>query len=130
MDFIKHWIKRNNKMRPLLIFSLFVLLQSCASNQFIVDKKGVDETQYQADLEECKAYAEQLKTGKTVAKSAGFGALVGVAIGAALGDSDMAARMAGAGAVQGGAGGAIDADRSKDDIVKSCLAQRGYRVLN
>ena len=117
-------------MRSLLIFSMFVLLHSCASNQFIVDKKGIDEVQYQADLEECKAYSEQLKTGKTVAKSAGFGALVGGVIGVALGDADMAARMAGAGAAQGAAGGAIEGDRSKDDIVKSCLSQRGYRVLN
>lgn len=118
-------------MRALSL-SIIVLLftSACASNQYVIDTKGVDQAQYQIDLDECKAYRDQLKTGKTVGKSAAFGAVIGAAIGAALGDSDTAVRMAGGGAVQGGAGGALDGNRSKDEIVKSCLSQRGYRVLN
>lgn len=117
-------------MRFLHVMWTTLLLFTCASNQYLVDTKGVDMQQYELDLEECKAYAEQLKTGKTVAKSAGFGALVGAAIGAALGDSDLAADMATSSAIQGGAVGGIEGNRSKHEIVKSCLRQRGYKVLN
>ncbi len=115
----------------LLVSLIFVaFISGCASNQYVVDTKGVDMEQYQMDLEECKAYRSQLNTGKTVGKSAAFGAVMGAAIGAALGDSDSAARLAGATAVQGGAGAALEGDRSKDDIVKNCLQGRGYRILN
>lgn len=117
-------------MQLFLILWASLFLITCASNQFLVDTKGIDMQQYEIDLEECKAYADQLKTGKTVAKSAGFGALVGAAIGVALGDSDTAARMATGGAIQGGAAGGLEGNRSKDGIVKSCLRQRGYKVLN
>jgi len=118
------------ELRFSFVLFLMLVMQACASNQYIVDTKGIDQAQYERDLEECKAYREQLKTGKTVGKSAAFGAVVGAAIGAALGDSESAIKLAGAGAAQGGAGGAIEGDRNKDDIVKNCLSQRGYRVLN
>ena len=107
-----------------------VAVSSCASNKYVIDKKGVDMAQYQQDLEECKEYRDEVGSGARTAKSAAAGAVIGGVIGAILGNSDTAATAAGVGAVQGGAGSALEGDREKDQVVKNCLRGRGYRVLN
>lgn len=110
---------------------LIVGLGACATKNAIVDTKGIDEAKYQQDYSECEAYADQVATGDTVAKSAGFGAFVSGAITAVLGgDSSSIARSAGAGAVGGGAAGAMQGESEKGQVLRNCLRGRGYRVLN
>lgn len=112
---------------PLII----MLLGGCASKQrIIIDRQGTDVSQYPRDLAECRQYAEQVPTGEEAAKGAVGGAVIGAAVGAIFGDSRTAARGAGAGAVTGGARGAGKAGNEKDRVVKNCLRNRGYRVLN
>lgn len=96
----------------------------------IVDMKGVDPAQYRIDLSECEDYADQVTVGTRVAGGAAAGAVVGGLIGAAVGDSDTAKRSAGAGAVAGGARGTGDVVRERQTVVRNCLRQRGYAVLN
>ena len=55
---------------------------------------------------------------------------MGGLVGAALGDSRTAQRAAGVGAVSGGARGAGATKQEKDVVVKNCMRNRGYRVLN
>ncbi len=115
----------------ILLPLLAVLLGGCASKQrIIIDQQGTDMSLYQRDLAECRQYAEQVPTGEEAAKGAAGGAILGAAIGAIFGDSRTAARGAGAGAVTGGARGAGKAGNEKDRVVKNCLRNRGYRVLN
>lgn len=115
-------------MRSLMVATALAMA-GCAYKP-IVDMKGVDQGKYEQDLAECRQYADQ-------AHGAGTGAVVGAAAGAALsygvsravGGRDPSAAARG-GAVVGGASGAGAGARNKRDVVRRCLAGRGYSVLN
>jgi hypothetical protein len=103
-------------------------MSACSAHpEPIVDTKGMDRSAYESDLEECRAYAEQIQTRDGVAKGAAGGAAVGAATGAISGD---AARGAGYGGIWGGTRSGLDADREKQRVVKNRLRGRGYKVLN
>ena len=90
-----------------------LLTSACASSKrVVVDKQGIDEAQYQQDLSDCRAIADEVSTGRDAA------------------DHGTAGRMAGGGAVIGAAGKAGDAEQEKSQVVKNCMRGRGYRVLN
>ena len=108
-----------------------LLLSACAStDRVIVDKQNVDEAQYQRDLADCQATADQVGTGRDAAEGAVGGALIGGVLGAIFGNSGTAGRMAGGGAVVGGASKAGGAQQEKQQVLKNCMRGRGYRVLN
>lgn len=117
---------------PLLFVTSLLVLASCRAtdDRPIVDMQGVNLTQYNADLAECRAYADEVEAGREVVQGAVAGAVVGGAIGAAVGNSNTAQRGAGAGAVAGAARGAGDSVRERERVVRNCLLGRGYRVLN
>ncbi len=98
----------------------------------IVDMKGVNESAYEKDLQECQAYAkDQSGMGETAAKGAGAGAIVGGLLGLVTGGNKTGIiQAAGAGAVIGGAGGAFSGNQAQEAIVNRCLSGRGYKVLN
>ena len=80
-----------------------LLTTACASSKrVVVDKQGIDEAQYQQDLSDCRAVADEVSTGRDAA----------------------------GGAVIGAAGKAGDAEQEKSQVVKNCMRGRGYRVLN
>jgi uncharacterized protein YcfJ len=109
-------------------------LSGCAAQQPgrdpIVDMKGVDPVQYEEDLAVCKQYAEQVGVARDTATGALVGAAIGGLAGAAADDSDSAKRAAGVGAVVGGAHGAFSGIEERDRVIRSCLRNRGYAVLN
>ena len=115
------------------IGTVCMLLVACASKP-IIDSKGVDMVQYQADLQDCAQVAELVETGKQIAKSTGAGAAVGAAVGVVTsvitGDASDIAYSAAYGAVGGGSTGAFKADEEKARVIKNCLRNRGYSVLN
>src|SRR6056297_3033635 len=90
-----------------------LLLAGCASDP-IIDDTAVDSVQYQKDLEECREVAQQVKAASTIGKSALFSAAFGAATGA----------------ISGVGGGGLKADEEKSTVIKNCLRQRGYKVLN
>ena len=109
----------------------FLVLAGCTTtDEIIIDEKSVDMTQYRQDLAECRSYASQVKTGEKTAKGAGSGAVVGGLTGAIFGGTSGAVTGAGAGAVAGGVKGADEGERTEVDVVKRCLAGRGYHLLN
>jgi hypothetical protein len=114
----------------MVMLSALLLAAGCANRNIIIDPKGVNMTQYNQDLSECTALAEQVNVGGQTAGRALAGAAVGAAIGAAVGNSDTAQRGAGVGAVAGGAEGAGRAASEKQAVVRNCLRNRGYSVLN
>ncbi|WP_114638249.1 glycine zipper family protein [Polynucleobacter necessarius] len=122
-----------NKLLTLTALTTAVLV-GCAGADVrpIVDMKGVNESAYEKDLQECQAYAkDQSGMGSTAAKGAGAGAVVGGLLGLVTGgNASGIAQAAGAGAVIGGAGGAFSGNQSQEAVVKRCLSGRGYRVLN
>jgi hypothetical protein len=116
-----------------VVFLVSLLLTACASKP-IVDTKGVDMVQYQEDLQDCAEIAEQVDTTNQVAKSAAAGAAVGAAFGVVTsvitGDASAIGYSAAYGGVGGGSAGAFEADDEKAMVIKNCLRNRGYVVLN
>jgi uncharacterized protein YcfJ len=106
------------------------LVAGCAahSSKPIIDPAGVDMEQYEADIAACEEIATQVD--QKVGEGAARGALVGGLIGAVLGDTESVVRSAGVGAVAGGAGGAATTEKEKSEVVKNCLRNRGYQILN
>lgn len=114
-----------------MIAAPLLLLAACQSGpRVVIDPKGVDQAAYRQDLAECTQIADQAKPGRSALRGALGGAVIGGALGGVLGDRGTAGRMAGAGAVVGGASQAGEGSASRDDILKNCMRGRGYRVLN
>jgi hypothetical protein len=114
-------------VRTTVLLLALLLGAACASKKPIIDTAGVDMAQYERDLADCEQVATQVDTGGTAVKSAAAGAAVGAALGAIWGD--VGASAAG-GAVSGGAGGLLSADEETARVIKNCMRNRGYAVLN
>jgi hypothetical protein len=98
----------------------------------VVDKKGVDENQYQQDLAECQNLSTETEAiaangAKKAAGGAAVGALLGLVSG---GNTTNIAQAAGIGSVIGGASGLYSGNSDKQNIIRRCLSGRGYKVLN
>jgi hypothetical protein len=104
--------------------------QSSPKQRVIVDTKGMDPAVYEQDLAECSTLADQAKPGSSAMRGALGGAVIGGALGGIFGDSRSAGRMAGGGAVIGGASQAGAGYSERDQVLRNCMAGRGYRVLN
>ncbi len=116
------------------VIPLVIALTGCATTgtgsnfRPLVDNKGVDLNRYEADLQECQAYAKSTpNAGKSGAGGAAVGAALGLALALIGGDQKLAS--AGAGAVVGGALGASAGETSQREIIRKCLTGRGYKVL-
>ena len=110
-------------------------LAGCAapmhSYQPLVDG-DTTSTQYQRDLEDCRAYA---MTKPSAENSAAVGAIIGALAGVALlalsgGRDGWGNEMAGVGALIGGVEGYSKGADGQQGVVKRCLAGRGYQVLD
>ena len=118
--------------KPLLIIPFLIttfFIAACAQ-QPIIDTKGVNMAQYDQDLHECEAYADQVLVTRQAAAGAVAGAVVGAVVGAAVGNHETAQRGAGAGAALGASKGTGRALSEKRRVVHNCLRNRGYSVLN
>ena len=119
-------------MKKLVLLSSILLLftfTGCARHaQIIIDPHGVDMGQYQADLAECQHLARQVhsKVGGGVVG----GAIVGAVVGKIIGGNRTAVKTAKLGALSGGLSGGAATMQERDRVVKNCLRNRGYQVLN
>jgi outer membrane lipoprotein SlyB len=102
----------------------------CASHRsdVIIDPAGVDMGRYQQNLAECQQIAQQVHE-KTLGSALG-GGVVGGAVGGIVGGSETAVKGAGVGAVVGAARGTAATQHEKQVVIKNCLRNRGYKVLN
>jgi hypothetical protein len=116
--------------------------QSGAVN-VIVDMEGVDQAQYQKDLQSCQGAsvqvqektAEREKVAGTTARTAAVGAAAGAISGGS--GSQGAKTGAAVGVVAGTARNAknrreakADTNNEREMVVKNCMRGRGYTVLN
>ena len=112
-----------------ILVLLALLAVGCAGkSKPVIDPAGVDMGKYQSDLAECEQIATQVE--QKAGEQAVGGAVVLGAIGAVLGGSDGAKKGAGVGLIGGAAEGARDTNRERALVVKNCLRNRGYKVLN
>lgn len=111
-----------------IILSLFTLSGCARNSKIIVDPKGIDMGQYHADLAECRQLAEQVesKTGGGIIGGAAIGAVVGEIVGG--GDRTRIGTQLGA--LKGGLRGGAATRHERTKVVKNCLRNRGYHVLN
>ena len=117
-------------MRMLMLTVIGLLAACTTTDEIIIDRKGVNMAAYDQDLAECREYSKGVKTAEKGARGAATSAVIGGAVGAILDGPDGAARGAGIGAVTGGARGVGEGEREEVQVVKRCLAGRGYKVLN
>lgn len=123
---------------PRILFVLLntLLLVSCSSiedltgNNPIIDTQRVNLAHYEADLQQCQNYANEVAIAQKATSGAVTGAVVGGVFGAVVGNSGTAKKGAGIGAVGGGARGVGEGVRERERVIKRCLIGRGYRVLN
>ena len=116
-----------------ICLALCVSMTGCASmgrgSSYVplVDTAGKDASTLAADVQQCQEYAKQRANAET-------GAMVGaIAVGllsAFLAPRGYRNQVAGRGAVLGAIGGAGEAGGTQEDVIKRCLAGRGYNVLN
>ena len=120
----------------VLLVCAFCLLASCrqvdeiTGNRPIVDTKGINPQVYEADLQDCYIFADEVQAGRKILAGAATGAVVGSVIGAAAGNSETAKRGAGVGAASGALSGTSNGMQERQRVVRNCLVGRGYRVLN
>ena len=120
----------------LTLFVSTAFLGGCATQQMganyrpIIDSRGVDFNRYEADLKDCQQYAHQTAGA---AESAAAGAVAGAALGAVLaaaaGSRYSRNQSARVGAVGGAVGAAAEGENNQRNIIRKCLAGRGYSVL-
>ncbi len=126
-----------------LLVAMPVVAQAQNAPNVVVDMEGVDQAQYNADLQACQGTGTQVQAQEPeregVARTAARGAAVGAAAGAISGNSgsDGAKAGAGVGVVAAGARNARGRREAKsqtkaeqDAVVKNCMRGRGYNVLN
>jgi hypothetical protein len=121
-------------MRTFTLVALMLLAVACTSDP-IIDTRGVDEAQYHNDLAACRQYADQVDIASGAAGGTAVGAAGGAALGAVLGwITGNPGTGAALGAVSGGATGGVSGGGSRaarqDRIVRNCLRERGYAVLD
>lgn len=112
-----------------IIISLFALSGCARHSKIIVDPKGVDMGQYRADLAECKQLAEQVDDSKA-GKGMVAGGVIGAIAGEIVGGGNRTRIGAGLGALKGGVAGGASTKRERTRVIKNCLRNRGYRILN
>lgn len=112
----------------VLVASL-VALFGCATYQPIVDT-GAAKGDYPTDLTECRQIATQANPVVNAAAGAGAGAIIGALFGAVVCGRHCAEFGARVGAVNGGINGAVGTAAEQNEIVRRCMLDRGYSLLN
>lgn len=118
------------KTKSLVVF--LVVLVGCAGASYrpIIDTQGVDFNRYENDLRQCQQFATQ--TGDATQKAAvgaAAGAILGSVLAAAAGGGYDRSATARVGAVTGAVSGGAQGETDQRNIIRRCLAGRGYRVL-
>lgn len=125
--------------RVLFAVAAAALVSGCATSSGytdmgytpLVDLKPGQGLNYQQDLSECAAYAQQRAgAGASAAGGAVFGAIVGGLLGAALGGHNMARDMAILGGATAAGQGAAMGEGTQRDIIRRCMSGRGYTILD
>lgn len=112
------------------IVVLGLSIQPANAQEFMIDSKGTDMSNYYSDLKECQAFAAEKSIAGEAIGGAVAGAAVGAVIGVAIEGSSWADEGASWGGIEGAAEGAYSGYEKKKDVTRQCLIGRGYKVLD
>ena len=119
-------------MKRFVALTVVVLLAACAGASYrpMIDSRNADMNKFEADLRDCQQYATQVAgAGTGAAAGAVVGALFGAVLAAAAGSRYDRGATARVGAVTGAAGGGAQGETDQRDVIRRCIAGRGYTVL-
>jgi len=119
-------------MKRFLALTVLVLLAACAGASYrpMIDSRNVDMSKFEADLRDCQQYATQVAgAGTGAAAGAAVGALFGAVLAAAAGSRYDRGATARVGAVAGATSGGVEGETNQRDVIRRCIAGRGYSVL-
>ena len=120
-------------MKIVIALSALALLTACAGANYrpLVDTAGKDPGRYEHDLRECQGYAQQVSgAGEGAAIGVAAGAIIGALFGGLAGGGHTYRNRASAlGAASGGISGAAGGETDQRNVIRRCMAGRGYNVL-
>ncbi len=123
-----------------LLAAFSIATGACTTTQQRVENRVdpasiTDNERYRQDVQECTYLADRSQ-GETNQDRATrgvvgglLGAATGAAIGAAVGGGSGAATGAAIGGTTGVVGGAVTAKGNRDEVIRNCLINRGYKIL-
>ncbi|MEZ9865181.1 glycine zipper family protein [Vibrio breoganii] len=132
------------KITSTLLLSI-VMSPLAFGQNLIIDTKGLDQEKYSADMYQCEQLSDQVQmqttqgTGRTTVRHMGRAAALGAGASAIGGGSGTkgAEIGAGVGLVTGVLGSsaekqavAANYNGEKDKVMRNCMTQRGYTILN
>ena len=127
--------------RNLVVLALALLVAGgCTTTQERVENRVdpvsiTDNERYQRDVADCTRIADQAQNetyrdaGTRSVVGGLLGAATGAAIGAAVGGGSGAATGAAVGGTAGVVGGAVTTQGHRDEVIRNCLQNRGYKTL-
>lgn len=122
--------KRLSICALIAVFTLSACATTGVNYRPIVDTKNVDMNKFEADLGECRQYAAQTAgAAERAAAGAAAGAIFGALLAAAAGVRNDRSAVARVGALSGAVSGAAEGETDQRNIIRRCLAGRGYMVL-
>jgi outer membrane lipoprotein SlyB len=128
-------MKKSKSLGIMLTAACLLFATGCATTaganyRPIIDSKGVDLNRFETDLRECQSFAQQTAgAAESAAAGAAAGAILGAVLAAAAGNNYSRSSTARVGAVTGAVGAGAEGETNQRNIVRRCLAGRGYRVL-
>lgn len=141
----------NNYLLPALIIGALAFTGCARHSKIIVDPQGIDMGTYQTDLAQCQQLSSQVESN--VVGGIIGGAIVGALVGEISGWGSKSrhrgrrhgyrhghsyghrtrlstASSAQLGAISGGLIAGSGTVHKRDRVLKNCIADRGYRILN
>ena len=133
------------KLRAVVLTAVTALASAHAAqaSNVVIDMSQVEDyTQYQTDLQQCEGLAVQNQPDAPQRESVAGTAVKGAAVGAAAAAGAVGGKSGSKAAKKGADVGVIaaagrnrreasaNASAQTDQIVKNCMAGRGYNVLN
>ena len=121
--------------RILLMVLSISFITGCATTtgsnyRPILDTQGIDFNRYEKDLRDCQSFATQTAgAAESAAAGAVAGAVLGGVLAAAAGKNYSRTNTARVGAVTGAVGAGAEGETNQRNIIRRCLAGRGYKVL-
>lgn len=114
----------------VVVVLVTLMITGCANYRPVVDSKSIASPEmYERDLSDCRRYADTVSPAGGAVLGAVLGAAFGAAVGYVAGDADIG-MSAGLGALGGAAGGIGGSVTDQKDIIRTCMRDRGYSVLN